>query len=89
MALGADRASIVGLILFRGFLLIGIGLVVGLIASVIAEQWVKSFLYGVSPVDSVTYVGVVIVLVLVGVLAALVPARRAASIEPTQALRSE
>ena len=89
MALGADRPTIVGMILKRGFLLIGIGLVLGLGAAAGAVQWVKSFLYGVSPVDLLTYIGVVIVLVLVGVLAAVVPARRAASIEPTQALRSE
>jgi putative ABC transport system permease protein len=48
-----------------------------------------SFLYGVSPVDAITYVGVIITLLLIGTLAALIPARRAASIEPTQALRAE
>ncbi|HEY6249122.1 MAG TPA: ABC transporter permease [Candidatus Angelobacter sp.] len=89
MALGADRYSIVGLILRRGFILIVVGLVAGLAAAAAVEQWVKSFLYGVSPVDVATYAGVVIVLVLVGALAALVPARRAASIEPTQALRAD
>src|SRR5579864_42828 len=89
MALGADRVSILGLILRRGFILVGTGLLGGLAVAVIVEQWVKSFLYGVSPVDAVTYVAVVIVLLLVGVVAALVPARRAASIEPTQALRAE
>ena len=89
MALGADRVHIIGMILRRGFILIAIGMVAGLGASVAVEQWVKSFLYEVSPVDAMTYVGVVLVLVLMGVLAALVPARRAASIEPTQALRAE
>lgn len=89
MALGADRLSVIAMILKRGFILIGIGLVAGLAAAAGAVQWVKSFLYGVSPVDTVTYVGVVIILAIVGALAALVPARRAASIEPTQALRSE
>lgn len=89
MALGADRKSVLGLILRRGFILIGAGMVIGLGASVGTERWMKSFLYGVSPVDVITYVAVVVVLVLVGTLAALVPARRAASIEPTQALRGE
>ncbi len=89
MALGADRRSILGMILRRGFILIGSGIIVGLAASVGAEQWAKSFLYGVSPVDGMTYIGVVLILVLVGTLAALVPARRAALVEPTQALRGE
>ena len=89
MALGADRFDIIGMVLRRGFILIGIGMVTGLGASAAVEQWVKSFVYEVSPVDWMTYVAVVIVLVLMGVVAALVPARRAASIEPTQALRAE
>jgi putative ABC transport system permease protein len=54
-----------------------------------AVRSLTSFLYGVSPVDAITYVGAIITLLLVGTLAALIPARRAASIEPTQALRAE
>ena len=89
MALGADRVRILGMMLRRGLALIGIGLGIGLIASFGAEQSLKSFLYGVSPMDATTYVAVAFVLLAVGSLAALIPARRAASIEPTQALRSE
>jgi putative ABC transport system permease protein len=62
---------------------------VGLLASLGAVRSLTSFLYGVSPVDAITYVGVIITLLLIGTLAALIPARRAASIEPTQALRAE
>ena len=89
MALGADRPAILALILRRGFILVGVGLIVGLFASLAAERSVKSFLYGVSPVDGLTYAGVVLVLLLAGGAAALVPARRAASTEPTQALRAD
>lgn len=89
MALGANRTLILQMILRRGLLLIAVGLGVGLIASLGAVQALKSFLYGVSPVDAATYLGVAIVLLAVGTLAALIPARRAASIEPTQALRAE
>ena len=89
MALGATRASVLVLILSRGFILIGIGVGTGLAIAVGVSQLVKSFLYGVSPMDWVTYTGVVFTLVLVGTLAAVVPARRAALIEPTQALRGE
>jgi len=89
MALGADRTSILTMMFRRGFVLTGIGLAVGLIVSVAAVQSLKSFLYGVSPVDAVTYIAVAFILFAVGTLAALIPARRAATIEPTQALRAE
>jgi ABC-type antimicrobial peptide transport system permease subunit len=89
MALGADRALILRMMLQRGLVLIGIGLGVGLLASLAAQQSLKSFLYGVSPMDAATYISVSAVLIAVGMLAAFIPARRAASIEPTQALRAE
>lgn len=89
MALGADRALILRMMLRRGLVLIGIGLGVGLLASLAAQQSLKSFLYGVSTMDVSTYVTVTAVLIAVGMLAAFIPARRAASIEPTQALRAE
>ena len=89
MALGANRVSVLVLVLRRGFILMGFGMAAGLTVAVGVEQSIKSFLYGVSPIDGVTYIGVVIALVLVGTLAALIPARRAALIEPTQALRGE
>jgi ABC-type antimicrobial peptide transport system permease subunit len=77
------------MMLQRGLVLIGIGLGVGLLASLAAQRSLKSFLYGVSPMDAVTYISVSAVLIAVGMLAAFIPARRAASIEPTQALRAE
>jgi putative ABC transport system permease protein len=89
MALGADRREILQMMLRKGLLLISIGLAVGLLASLATERSLTSFLYGVSPMDAITYVGVMVTLLLVGVLAALIPARRAASIEPTQALRAD
>lgn len=89
MALGADRALILRMMLQRGLMLIGIGLGLGLLASLAAQQFLKSFLYGVSPMDAGTYITVSALLTAVGMLAAFIPARRAASIEPTQALRAE
>ena len=89
MALGANREQILTMVLRRGLLLIGAGVVVGLIASLGAVQSLKSFLYGVSTLDAPTYAGVATILLVVGTFAALIPARRAASIEPTQALRAE
>ena len=89
MALGADRVLILGMMLRRGLLLIGVGLGIGLLAALGAEQSLKGFLYGVSPLDATTYIAVTFTLLAVGTLAALIPARRAASIEPTEALRAE
>jgi putative ABC transport system permease protein len=65
------------------------GLVVGLGAAVFVTKLLKDFLYRVSAVDPWTYVGVAALLLLVGSVAALVPARRAAAVEPMQALREE
>lgn len=89
MALGANRGSVLAMILRRGLVLTGIGLAGGLFAALGAERWLRSFLFGVSPADWLTYISVALILLMVGVLAALIPARRAASIEPTHSLRAE
>jgi predicted permease len=89
MALGATRQSVAGMILRQGSVLIGAGLAVGLVLAVSAGRLVRSFLYQVHPLDAWTYLGVVLTLSLVGAMAAFLPARRAASIEPIQALREE
>jgi putative ABC transport system permease protein len=65
------------------------GLVLGLGTAVFAANLLKDFLYKVETVDPWTYVGVAILLLVVGSVAALVPARRAAAVEPMQALREE
>ncbi len=87
MALGATRQGMARMILRQGGVLIGTGLAVGLGLSVLLGQLVKSFLYQVPPLDGWTYTAVVLVSLPVGLLASLVPALRAASIEPMQALR--
>lgn len=89
IALGADRPTVLALILRRGLVLTAIGLAIGIAASAGVEQWLRSFLYQVSPTDAITYGVVVIILLFVGFAAALIPARRAAWIEPTNALRGE
>jgi len=89
MALGADRRSILALIVRRGSLMIAGGLLVGVIAGLAAGRLVTSFLYGVKPADFLTYLGVSAALLVIGLLASWLPAHRAASIEPMQALRAE
>ena len=87
MALGATREGMARMILRQGGILIGTGLAIGLVLSVAMGQLVKSFLYQVPPLDGWTYIAVVLVSLPIGLLASLIPALRAASIEPMQALR--
>jgi ABC-type antimicrobial peptide transport system permease subunit len=89
MALGATRLSVAQLILRQGSILVGAGLGVGLVLAFATGRLVKSFLYQVQPLDVWTYVAVALALTVIGLTAALIPARRAAQIEPMQALRED
>jgi ABC-type antimicrobial peptide transport system permease subunit len=89
MALGADRAAVAREVMMTAAKsgLLGIGL--GVLVSLEASRVLSRFLVGVAPLDPVSYGVAACVLVAAAALAALVPARRAAAIEPMQALRSE
>jgi putative ABC transport system permease protein len=89
IALGATPGGIVGMVLRQGLAFVGAGLAVGIVSAALAGNLVKSFLYQVKPADAWTYSGVVLVLLFVGSVAALIPARRAAAVEPMAALREE
>jgi predicted permease len=89
MALGAQRTDVMLLVLKRAALLLGLGLVSGLACSWIATRAIKAFLFGVGEHDPATILLVCILLAVCGLVAALIPARRAASINPMQALRTE
>jgi len=89
MALGADRAHILKMVLRQGFILVGLGVVVGLVITFGATRLVANFLLGVSPSDPLTFVAVTVFLALVGLLASLIPARRAMNVEPLRALKYE
>lgn len=89
MALGASRQSVAQMILRQGSILIGAGLGIGFLLALPSERLVQSFLYHVRPLDAWTYVSVLLVLPAIGLIAALLPARKAASIQPMQALRED
>jgi ABC-type antimicrobial peptide transport system permease subunit len=89
MALGATRQSVARLVLRQGSILIGTGLGAGLLLAFATARLIKGFLYQVQPLDVATYVAVAATLLAVGLIAALLPARKAASVEPMQALRTE
>jgi putative ABC transport system permease protein len=88
-ALGASRANILALIVRQGILLTALGLLIGLGGATLASRAVAALLFGVSRLDPITYAGVAALLLCVSAIACLVPARRAASIDPMQALRNE
>jgi putative ABC transport system permease protein len=89
MALGAQRSDVLLLVLKKAALLLALGLVSGLAASWFATRAIGAFLFGVGQHDPVTILSVCALLAVCGLIAALIPARRAASIDPMQALRSE
>jgi putative ABC transport system permease protein len=89
MALGAQRSDVLLLVLKKAALLLGLGVVSGLIASWFATRILKTFLFGVGEHDPMTIFSVCTLLAICGLIAALMPARRAASVDPMQALRSE
>ena len=89
MALGAQRSDVVLLVVKKAALLLALGLTGGLIASWFATRVIQSFLFNVGSHDPMTIVSVCALLAVCGLVAALIPARRAASIDPVQALRTE
>ncbi|HEY4304511.1 MAG TPA: ABC transporter permease [Gemmatimonadaceae bacterium] len=88
VALGATPASIVGLVLREGLTAVLVGLAIGLIAASLGARALTGLLYGVAPVDAFTYAGVSGILVAVAAAASLIPARRAARVDPMTALRN-
>ena len=89
MALGAERGDVLLLVLKKAFFLLAAGLVSGLVISWFATRAIQAYLFGVGRHDPITTLAVCALLALSGMLAAMIPARRAASMDPMQALRTE
>ncbi len=89
MALGSQRAGIVGLILEGGAKLAAIGCVLGLVGAVAASGLLRSLLFGVSPFDPLVLILAAVGVLLLAVAASALPALNAASIDPMEALRGE
>ena len=87
--MGADRGSVVRLVLRQGLGLTAIGIAIGLIAGAGAAQVVRSLLFGVSALDPVTFLSGAALFVAVAIGATLGPARRATKVDPMVALRAE
>jgi putative ABC transport system permease protein len=89
LALGASPAHIRGLVMGHGLRLFGVGIAMGALAVAASAGVIRSFLFGVSPLDAQTYLAVGFILSVVTILAAWIPARRACRVNPIVALRAE
>jgi predicted permease len=89
MALGASRGQVLVMVMRESLLVLALGLAAGIPLTLLATRSLKSMLYQISPLDPVVFGLAIAVLALVSGCAALAPARRAASVEPMQALRME
>lgn len=89
LALGASRYDILKLVLRRGCLLVSAGVMVGLALTLIAARSLAGFMVGVGPTDPLTLFAATVFLSLVGLVASIIPARRAMKVEPLRALKYE
>jgi predicted permease len=89
MALGAQRANVLRLVLGEGLRMAGIGVAIGLVVAFFATRILQNQLYGITAGDPFTYAFTAVILVAVALLACYVPARRAAKTDPMEALRDE
>src|SRR5262249_9728323 len=89
MALGAERGTVLWMVLREGMLIIVIGIVLGFGGALGLGRLMTGLLFGIRPTDPATFVSVIIVLMGVAAAACFVPAHRAASINPTLALRND
>jgi len=89
LALGAQKTDLKWMFVRSALALTCIGVAIGLCAAGVVMQSMKSLLFGLSPLDPVTYVAIPLVLIASAVLASYLPARRAASVDPVEALRAE
>jgi ABC-type antimicrobial peptide transport system permease subunit len=89
MALGANRSSVLSMVLRGAFLQVLIGLAIGVPAAIAAGRGIKDQLYAIKPYDPLMLALAGLVLGLAALLASVIPAQRAASVNPTEALRAE
>jgi putative ABC transport system permease protein len=89
VALGADSGMIVRLVLFQGLTLALIGIVIGVGGAFALSRLTQKLLFGVSPSDPATYLGVAAVIAAIALVACMVPARRAMTVDPLTAIRGD
>ena len=89
MALGATAEQVRRMVVAQGARVVGAGIVIGVLTALASTRAIKSLLYGVTAVDAGTFVAMSVSMILIGMLASYLPARRASSVDPMEALRSD
>ena len=89
MALGATRTDVLARIVRNGFLLISLGIVLGLVGAAATTRVLDGMLFGITSLDPLTFVAVAVMFAAVATFASCVPARRATMVDPMIALRNE
>ena len=89
MALGATRADVISVVIRKGLSLTLVGIAIGLAAAAIVTRYLGSLLYGLTPLDPLSFAVVAVTFVLVATIASLIPARRATKLDPFAAIRGE
>jgi ABC-type antimicrobial peptide transport system permease subunit len=89
IALGAPRANVLQLMLFRGLKLAGLGLIAGLALAAVLSRYLIGLLYAVKPLDFATFAIMTAILLAVSATASILPAWRAAMLDPIESLRNQ
>ena len=89
LALGAQRSELKWMFVRSALVLTAAGVAIGLGTAAALMQWMKSLLFGISPLDPLTYIAVPLILAISAAVASYLPARRAAAVDPVEALRAE
>lgn len=87
MALGARPSQVLGMIMSQGISLGAVGIVIGLAASVVVLRALSGLLFGITPLDPITLIGVSAIVLAICALASYVPARRAICVDPVEVLK--
>ena len=88
-ALGAERGALLAMVVREGLAIVAVGIALGLAGAVAVTRLMQSALFGVTPLDPISFAMAPVILLLVATAACLIPARRAANVDPAEALRSE